>query len=100
MDHNNDNDTNNDNNNNINVSAVSTVVVGAIDGNTTSIGCITTTIVDDDTARIFFQEQHDLVSEIFSFLDVQSLLLLCSCITSSTTNDNKTVPFSSILRYD
>eukprot|EP00751_Fragilariopsis_kerguelensis_P045973 CAMPEP_0170993760 /NCGR_PEP_ID=MMETSP0736-20130129/10537_1 /TAXON_ID=186038 /ORGANISM="Fragilariopsis kerguelensis, Strain L26-C5" /LENGTH=274 /DNA_ID=CAMNT_0011419483 /DNA_START=130 /DNA_END=957 /DNA_ORIENTATION=+ len=108
MDRNNDNDMDTNDDNNGHVSAVPTVAVAVavapIDGNSTSrICCRSTTVVDDDTARLFFQEQHDLVSEIFSFLDVQSLLLLCTCssTTRSTTNDNKTaVPLSSILRYD
>jgi len=99
-DNDNDNDTNDDNNGNVSAVTTVAVAVAAIDGNTTSIGCRSTvTVVVDDTARLFFQEQHDLVSEIFSFLDVQSLLLLCSC-TTSTTNDKTVVPFSSILRYD
>jgi len=47
-------------------------------------------------ARIFFQEQQDLVSEIFSFLDVQSLLIMCSHVITTKS----VVPISSLLRYD
>jgi len=47
-------------------------------------------------ARIFFQEQQDLVSEILSFLDVQSLLVMCSHVVKPKS----VVSISSLLRYD
>jgi len=64
--------------------------------NTAATNAVNSTCCNTADARIFFQEQQDLVSEILSFLDVQSLLVMCSHVITTKSD----VSISALLRYD